>query len=445
MTIPRVSIREVQTTYRRYGPEFPGQLQVRYGDLFYAKFPFLPPITFALHPDHVTSVLSAPAPPLEKPELMRRLLRASFGNGLFTSRGDFWRRQRSLMQPAFHRAQIVGYGEKMVRHTEAMLAGWEDGQTLSIGEAMHELTLSIVLDALFSAGTGSSDRTVIHSAIRDLGQGLAAISGSLPLVYLPSWAPLPALRRKRRGEQALARCVQQMIAERRALGQAASPPDLLTTLLFARDEETGEPMSDRQLQDELITLYIAGHDTTAILLSWTWVLLAQHPAVAAELHAELDETLDGRSPTVDCLPQLSYTRNVIKEVLRLYPPAWFLFREAPPDFALGGETLPGGILFLMPYTTQRDSRWFDEPEKFQPERWADGLEPELPQGAYFPFGMGPRHCIGHGFARMEAQLLLASVAQKFSLAQMDEAKMGYTATLGFAEPVAMRLKKRQKR
>lgn len=442
MSIARISFIEVQRNYRRYGPAFPRHLQRRYGDLFVAKAPLLPPIIFALHPEHVTAVLAEPDPPLEKPELLRRILRASFGNGLFTSQGAFWRRQRALMQPAFHQAQIRRYAEKMVAHTQAMLAGWEDGTTLSIGEAMHELTLTIVLDALFSAGEGEQDTAPIHTAIRDLGQGLAAISQSLPLVYLPAWAPHPALRRKRRGERALARIVQQMIAERRPLGPERSPDDLLTTLLFAHDEETGETMSDRQLQDELITLYIAGHDTTAILLSWAWVLLAQHPAAAGRLRAELDELLNGRAPTVDDLPKLTETQAVVKETLRLYPPAWFLFRQAPAGFQLGGETLPGGILFLMPYTTQRDGRWFAEPDAFQPERWAGGLERRLPRGAYFPFGLGPRHCIGQGFARMEAQLLLVTIAQRFHLEERNEAKMGHTATLGFAEPVAMRLEKR---
>jgi cytochrome P450 len=443
MTIPQISAIQLQKQYRQYGPGFPRRLQQSYGDLFRVRMPLLPPIYFALHPDHVYAVLSQPRPPLEKPTFMRRALQSSFGNGLFTSQGDFWRRQRRLMQPAFHHGRITRYAAQMTGHAQKMVNGWQDGQIISIGEAMHELTFTIVMDALFSTDEAAANTAVVHQAVRDLGQGLAAFSRSLPLSFLPAWTPLPALRQKRRGERALAQCVQEMIAERRALGEAASPPDLLTTLLFARDEETGEGMSDQQLQDELITLYIAGHDTTAILLSWAWVLLAQHESAAAKLTAELAQTLNGRPPTAADLPQLPYTQMIVKETLRLYPPAWYLFRQAASGLTLAGEPIPdGAIIFLMPYTTQRDGRWFADPDSFQPERWRDDFEKSLPKGAYFPFGLGPRTCIGNGFALMEAQLLLATIAQQFRLEQLTEAKMADTPTLGFAAPVQMRLHKR---
>lgn len=438
--IPQISAWQLQKLYRQYGPPFPHYIQQTKGDLFSMRLPFFPPIYFALHPDHVYAILSQPKPPLEKPVYMRRVLQSSFGNGLFVSQGNFWRRQRSLMQPAFHHVHIARYATQMVTHTQKMLAGWRDGQTLSIGEEMHTLTFNIVMDALFSADENALHTAVVHQAVRDLGQGLAALSRSLPLTILPAWAPLPSLRQKRQGERALAHVVQHMIAERRALGEAESPPDLLTTLLFARDEETGAGMSNQQLQDELITLYIAGHDTTAILLSWAWVLLAQHEDVAAKLTAELAQVLNGRPPALTDLPQLPYTQMIIKETLRLYPPAWFLFRQAESGFTLDGQPIPdGSILFLMPFTTHRDGRWFADPDSFQPERWQDGFEKSLPKGAYFPFGRGPRTCIGNGFALMEAQLLLATIAQQFHLEQLNEAKMGDTPTLGFAQPVQMRL------
>jgi cytochrome P450 len=443
MTIPQISARQLQKQYRQHGPEFPRRLQQNYGDLFRVQMPLLPPIYFALRPDQVYAVLSHPKPPLEKPTFMRRALQSSFGNGLFTSQGDFWRRQRRLMQPAFHHGRITRYAVQMTGHAQKMVNGWQDGQIISIGEAMHELTFAIVMDALFSTDEAAAKTALVHQAVRDLGQGLAAFSRSLPLSFLPAWLPLPALRQKRRGERALAQCVQAMIAERRALGEAASPPDLLTTLLFACDEETGEGMSDQQLQDELITFYIAGHDTTAVLLSWAWVLLAQHESAAAALTAELKQTLNGRLPTAADLPQLPYTQMIVKETLRLYPPAWFLFRQAEAGLTLDGEPIPdGAIIFLMPYTTQRDARYFADPDSFQPERWRDDFEKSLPKGAYFPFGLGPRACIGNGFALMEAQLLLATIAQQFRLEQLTEAKMGDTPTLGFAAPVEMRLCRR---
>jgi cytochrome P450 len=443
MTIPQISVVQLQKQYRQHGPEFPRRLQHSYGDLFRVRMPLLPPIYFALHPDHVYAVLSQSKPPLEKPAHMRRVLQSSFGNGLFTSQGNFWRRQRRLMQPAFHHGRITRYAAQITGHAQKMVNGWQDGQIIPIGAAMHELTFTIVMDALFSTDEVTANTAVVHQAVRDLGQGLAAFSRSLPLAFLPPWTPLPALRQKRRGERALAERVQAMIAERRALGEAASPPDLLTTLLFARDEETGEAMSNQQLQDELITLYIAGHDTTAVLLSWAWVLLAQHEPATAILTAEIKQTLNGRPPTAADLPQLPYTQMIVKETLRLYPPAWYLFRQAEAGLTLDGEPIPdGAIIFLMPYTTQRDGRYFAEPDSFQPERWQDGFEKSLPKGVYFPFGLGPRTCIGNGFALMEAQLLLATIAQQFRLEQLTEAKMGDTPTLGFAEPVQMRLHRR---
>lgn len=443
MNIPRIPFLSLQKAFRQHGPLFTQHLQKEHGDLFYVNVPLLSRVYFALHPSHIHAILGKARPPLEKPDLIQRALQASFGNGLFTSRGTFWRKQRKLMQPTFHHKALAHFANNMVCHTQTMLNGWRDGQTLSIGEVMHELTLSIVLDALFSVEDGGVDKEVVHRAIHDLRAGLTAFSRSGALMMLPSWFPLPPLSQKRRGERALAHSVRQLIAQRRALGEAKSPPDLLTTLLFTRDAETGEGMSDQQVQDELITLYIAGHDTTAILLAWAWVLLAQNPAGLTHLHHELHTTLQGRPPTVADLPQLRYTRGIVKETLRLYPPAWYLFRQAPAGFELDGVSIPAGsMLFLMPITTHHDSRWYDDPETFRPERWTSDFEKALPKGAYFPFGTGPRVCIGNGFALMEAQLILATIAQQYSLEQLNQATMNNTPTLGFAEPVHMQLKSR---
>jgi cytochrome P450 len=228
------------------------------------------------------------------------------------------------------------------------------------------------------------------------------------------------------------------------LGEAASPPDLLSALVFTRDPETGAAMDDQQVRDELMTLFIAGHETTAVLLGWVWVLLAQNPAVEAKLHAELDTALGGQPPTLADMAKLPYTLQVIKEALRLYPPAWFMFRQNFEPITLGGEDIrANSILFLFPYATQRDPRWFDEPERFKPERWADDFEKTLPKGAYFPFGMGPRVCIGNGFAMMEAQLLLATIAQRFRLELRGEARpFKGTTTLGFERSVPMAVYRR---
>ncbi len=442
--IRQVSFFQINRLYRQHGPAFVGHLWQQYGDLFYAHLPLMPRLYFVLDPTEVYDLLVKQKPMLEKPGLMRRFLQSSFGDGLFTSRGDLWRQQRKLMQPTFHHTQINRYAGQIVRHTEAMLAGWQEGDVVAIDEAMHALTFTIIVDALFSARV-SGETTTVHQAIHDLGQGLAAQSQSLFLALLPEWMPWPALRQKRRGAQTLDRLVYEMIAERRALGGSDRPADLLSILLFTRDEETGATMSDRQLRDELVTLYIAGHETTAVLLNWTWVLLSQHSEVAAALQAELDAVLNSRRPTFEDIPHLAFTGAIIKEVLRLYPPAWFLFREAPAGLTMRGEAVPAkSILFMFPYAVHRDGRWYQEPQAFRPGRWLEGLEQSLPKGAYFPFGLGPRTCIGNGFAQMEAQLILATIAQRFRLRQLNEAAMGHTPTLGFAAPVHVRLHRVQR-
>lgn len=440
--IPVVPFFEVNRLYRRHGPEFVRLLQPQYGTLFQTGLrlvPGLPNLYFLLDADDIYALLVKQKPMLEKSRFTRSMLQSSFGNGLFTSRGEHWRRQRKLMQPAFHHAQIGRYATRIVQHTEAMLTTWHDGRIVAIDEAMHALTFTIAVDALFSADA-SQNVTLVKQAMHDLGQGLITQNQSPLLILLPEWIPLPALRQKRRGVRALNRLVQQMIAERRTLGEAASPSDLLSTLLFTRDEDSGETMSDQQLRDELVTLYIAGHETTAVLLNWTWVMLSQHPDVAATLRAELVTVLGDRSPTFDDLPQLPVTNAIIKEVLRLYPPVWFFFREAPDGLTIRGEDIPAGsTLAMFPYVIHRDSRWYDAPDTFRPARWLEGLEQSLPKGAYFPFGLGPRTCIGNGFALMEGQLILATIAQQFRLQQLNEAKMQPAPTMSLAEPVYVRL------
>ncbi len=450
--IPEVSFFEVNRLYRQTGPEFSRLLQQKHGNLLRTGvrlLPWLPDIYFILNAEDSYQLLVKQKPMLEKPSLGLRILKSSFGNGLFTSQGDHWRRQHKLMQPAFHHGQIGQYANKIVHHTEAILTQWQPGMTIAIDEVMHALTFTIVVDALFSADA-SEKIPRVQQAMHDLSQGLAQQNQSPLLTLLPDWAPAPALRQKRRGAQALGQLVRQMIEERRTLGQADSPTDLLSTLLFTRDEETGETMSDQQLQDELVTLYIAGHETTAVLLNWTWVMLSQHPDVATELQAELADVLQGRSPTFDDLPQLPITHAIIKEVLRLYPPAWVIFRETSLGLTLRDETIPPGNAFaIFPYVVHRDEQWYEDPLAFRPARWLEGpnqslrLAQSLPKGAYFPFGLGPRTCIGKGFAQMEAQLILATMAQRFRLEQLNEAKLAPAITLSFAEPVQMRIQKHE--
>lgn len=433
----------LQKLQQQFGHNFILHAQQQYGDLFTTKIPFIPRLFFALHPNHAYEFLVKQAPKLEKPAIIRRVVKSSFGNGLFTSGGELWRQQRKLMQPAFQHGRISRYADLMVHHGQKMIAKWQAGDTLFIDEAMHALTFTIVVDALFS--TDSSHKTdQISQAMYDLGQGLTAQSLSLVASLLPDWAPHPALQQKQRGAKALRQSVTALMEERRRIGESNNPTDLLSTLMFTRDPETNQPMSDQQVQDELVTLFIAGHETTAVLLDWAWVMLSQHPQVEAKLYAELNNVLKGRSPTFSDLPNLPYTSQIVKETLRLYPPAWFIFRQAVEPVALDNETIPAGsILFLFPYAVQRDGRWFSEPEKFYPERWAGELEQSLPKGSYFPFGLGPRICIGNGFAQMEAQLLLATIAQQYQLEALDQPYIPPGATtLSFSKSVRMRLHRR---
>ena len=439
--IPKISIFALNRSYRRHGPEFVARLQQQYGDLFYVRppLPRIPQLYFILEAAETHQLLVRHRPMLEKPALLRRTVESSFGNGLIVSQGDFWRRQRKLMQPAFHHAHLNQYTDRIVTHAQAMLATWQDDQVITIDKAMHALTFTIVMDALFSANATDTTATV-QQAMRDLTEGFAAQSRSILLSLSPEWFPWPALNQKRRGARALDGVVQQMIAARQNVGASERPLDLLSTLLFTQDEDTGETMSHRQLRHELVTLYIAGHETTALLLNWTWVLLAQHPDIAAALRSELQTVLGGRPPTFDDLPALKLTKAIIQEVLRLYPPTWFMMREAAANLTIRGEAIPtGSILVFVPYAVHRNNRWYDQPQTFQPSRWLNGLEQSLPKGAYFPFGLGPRVCIGNGFALMEAQLILATIAQRFQLQQLNEAQTGPAILLGFAKPVQMRL------
>jgi len=334
------------------------------------------------------------------------------GNGLLTSEGDFWRRQRRLAQPAFHRERISSYGEVMVAYTERMLASWRDGEMHDIHQDMMRLTLEIVAQTLFSTDIGG-DAQEVGTALEAAMEQLSS-QESLLQALIPENFPTPRYVRFRKAVEQLNEIIYGIIRQHRTSGQDRG--DLLSMLLDARDED-GSQMTDQQLRDEVMTLILAGHETTALTLSWTWYLLAQHPEAEAELLAELQTALGGRAPTVTDLPRLQYTEAVIKESMRLYPPAWATGRKAMHDCEIGGYSIPAGAeLLLCQWVVQRDPRYYDNPEAFMPYRWKDEAIKRLPKYAYFPFGGGPRLCIGNSFAMMEAVLLLAAMAQKFHCA-----------------------------
>jgi cytochrome P450 len=341
-----------------------------------------------------------------------RVLRANrhvFGEGLLTSEGDFWLRQRRLAQPAFHRARIASYAATMVEYTERLLKRWQGAQECDVHQEMMRLTLQIVGKTLFDADVERDAQEVGKS----LEQLLEIGANFRRTIFVPHWLPTPANLRMKREVEQIEKILYRIIAERRASGRDAG--DLLSMLLAAQDED-GSKMTDRQLRDETITLFLAGHETTASTLSWTWWLLAQNPLVERKLHAELDAVLGDRAPTLDDLPKLVYTGHVITEALRLYPAAWGMARLAAEDHEIAGYPVTKGMgVAMAQWVVHRDPRWYDAPEEFRPERWENDLIKRLPRFAYFPFGGGPRQCIGNAFALMEATLILATIARKFRL------------------------------
>ncbi len=362
-------------------------------------------------PDFIESVLVTQHNNFEKSKDYRALRRV-LGNGLLTSGGEFWRRQRKLVQPAFHQERVATYAEVMVEYTERMLASWKDGQTLDVHEAMMRLTLDIVAKTLFD--------TDVSREAEDVGAALHVLMGKFMrqagfAFLLPSSIPIPTTRRLQRAVRQLDKVIYGIIRRRRAGGQMSG--DLLSVLLQAQDDE-GIGMTDRQLHDEIMTLFLAGHETTANALSWTWLLLGQHPEIEEKLAEELGRVLGGRAPTMADLPRLTYTDMILKEAMRLYPPVWVIGRRALAPFRLGEYELPAGTNVLMSQLLMhREAKYFPEPDQFDPSRWManDPRNVSLPRFAYFPFGGGPRVCIGAGFAMMEAVLLLATIAQNFKL------------------------------
>ncbi len=363
---------------------------------------------FINHPSLIEEVLVTNARKYSKGRVLRAN-RHVFGEGLLTSEGDFWLRQRRLAQPAFHRARVASYAATMVDYTERMVQGWRGGEERDAHQEMMRLTLEIVAKTLFDADVDRDAQEVGKSLelLLEIGANFRRT------IFVPHWLPTPTNLRVRREVKQIEKILYRIIAERRASGRDAG--DLLSMLLSAQDED-GSRMTDRQLRDEAITLFLAGHETTASTLSWTWWLLARHPAVEAKLHAELDAVLGDRAPTLDDLPKLRYTGHLITESLRLYPAAWGMARLVVEDHEIAGYAVTKGMgVAMAQWVVHRDPRWYDAPEEFRPERWEDDLLKRLPRFAYFPFGGGPRQCIGNAFALMEAALILATIARKFRL------------------------------
>lgn len=367
------------------------------------------------HPDLIHTVLVGNHRNFIKHSFFWRHVTAIFGAGLLTNEGEAWLRQRRLIAPAFHRDRVFSYGETMVAYTLRMLEQWRDGDVRNVHQDVMALTLEIVGKVLFDADV-DSDAVAIGRAFDAVTDEIAA-RFRRP-VFIPDWVPLPGNFRYRAGVRALDKLVYRVIAEHHASG--AQGNDLLSMLMQVRDED-GSRMSDKQLRDEAITLLLAGHETTALALSWTFYLLSRNPQVDAKLADELQTVLGDRAPAPADLPRLRYTEQVITESMRLFPPAYGIGREAVDDCEIGGYHVPAGTtIFMSVFTMHHDARWYPDPDAFRPERWENGFADTLPRHAYMPFGGGPRICIGNTFAMMEAVLLLATIAQRFKLTSVSD-------------------------
>lgn len=360
------------------------------------------------HPDGVEQVLTQTNRHFVK-NFAQRMLAPWLGKGLLLSEGDFWLRQRRLMQPAFRRDRLAAYAGTMVELAERMLATWREGETRDVHDELMRLALAIAARTLFGADVAaeaSAVGTALEAMMHDFNGRFRRLFAA------PLWLPTARNRRTRAGIRRLEEVIYGIITRRRASGEDTG--DLLSLLLHARDEDDGGGMTDQQLRDEVMTLLLAGHETTANALSWAWYLLGTHPDAAERLAAEAESVLGDRPATADDVHRLPFTEHVIQESLRLYPPVYGFGRETVEDTEVMGHRIPKGWnTIVSQWVLQRDPRFFADPERFDPDRWADGLAQRLPRYAYFPFGGGPRICIGQGFALMEAALVLATIARAF--------------------------------
>ena len=381
-----------------------------YGDLVYFR---LGPqhVYLASHPEFVREILVTNQGNFTKSRALQRG-RILLGDGLLTSEGQLHLRQRRLVQPAFHRERLAAYGAVMSEYGARLRDRWSPESSVDVSEEMMRLTLAVVGKTLFSAD--------VESEASEIGEALTTVLKMFRMLMMPfseylDRLPLPAIRRFEKARARLDQTIYGLIHERRKSGEDAG--DLLSMLLLAQDEESdGSGMTDKQVRDEALTLFLAGHETTANALTWTWYLLSQNPECERRLHEEIDSVLAGRAPGVQDVPALRYTEMVFAEAMRLYPPAWAIGRMAQGPFTLDGIDIAAkSICIVSPYVTQRDARWFPDPERFDPERWTPEARDTRPKFSYFPFGGGARVCIGERFAWMEGILMIATLAQKWKL------------------------------
>ena len=394
------------------------------------------------HPDHVRGLLVTSASHFIKSPALRRA-KVTLGEGLLTSEGDLHKRQRRLAQPAFYAPRVADYTPDMVAETLRLRGRWRDGQPIDIHREMTELALLIAARTLFG--------TTVESDVHRIGHAMSTAVGMFRRVLMPggliaAMLPFPHTLEYWSARRFLFHTVRRIITQRRSRPRDPHARDFLSLLLNAQDHEgDGGSMSDQQLHDEVITLFSAGHETTANLLTFTWHLLSQHPHVRQRFEEEIDQVLAGREPTPDDVPQLTYTRMVLAESMRLYPPAWTVTRQAAKPWSVGGiDVPPGHIVIVSQWVMHRDPRFWPDPDRFDPERFTEQAKASRPRYAYFPFGAGPRSCIGEPFAWLEAALVLATLAQTWRLERRGPADLPLepTITLRPRGPVMMTVRRR---
>ncbi|WP_273837515.1 cytochrome P450 [Halococcus sp. PRR34] len=362
------------------------------------------------------------------------------GDGLLMSGGDFWQRQRQRAQPAFAPSRVMNFGEEISEYAETMLSHWNDGEVVKIDPAMARITVKVIVSVMF--GTELDDQTTekVQNNLEPLGKMFEPKPAQF---LLPEWVPTPERVEFENAVDNLEEVLDTLVYRRK--GTEDGEMDLLSILLRAQSDV--DEVTEELVRDELMTMLLAGHDTTALSLTYTWYLLSQHPEIERRVHDEIDEILGNESPTASDVRDLDLTERVIQEAMRLYPPVYTIFREPTEPIQLGGYRIPKGALVMLPqWGVHRDPRWYDDPESFDPDRWTTDRASERPNYSYFPFGGGPRHCIGKHLSMLEAQIILATVAQNYRLRlapeQSENLDFAPSLTMHPSEPIQMQVQKR---
>lgn len=416
--VPRLPLLYGYMAYRN-PLHVPLRLARTYGDIFYFKFG-RDKIFFLTNPDDIRELLVVQHERFRKGDGVM-LLNRVLGNGLITNEGESHKKQRRLVQPAFHRKRIAGYAVAMVEEAQKQVRAWQDGARVDIAQEMLQLTLAVVGKTLFNTDV-TKEADTFH-------KGLAVSMEAFRKIGLSPWGnwierlPFPINKRLRRARADLDRVVYRVIDEHRRAG--TDQGDLLSMLLLAQDED-GSTMDNEQLRDEIMTLFLAGHETVAHALTWTWYLLSQHPEVREKVWREVDTVLEGRTATFDDLTRLTYTERVVMESMRICPPVWAIDRRSKCEVVIRGATIPEGARVIMSqYQVQHDARFYPDPERFDPERWTPEAQVARPKFAYFPFGGGPRLCVGESFAWTESILLLATLSQYWEIRLAPGARIAF--------------------